>query len=198
VELAHDAASWRPWSPGETAARLRHVRAPWAVAAGWGLELFVGSSWRGHEDIEIAVPATAFAEVAAALPELEFWVPAEDERLRPLADAPEGAHQTWGLDPGAGAWRLDVFREPSTGDTWICRRDDAIRMPYAELVERTAAGIPFVRPEVVLLFKAKRSREKDETDFEAVLPRLDPGRRAWLAGALERVHAGHPWLERLR
>ena len=197
MELEHAAAPWQPWSPGETARRLEHVEAPWAIAAGWALELFVGESWRPHEDLEIAVPAPRFDEVRAALPELEFWVPIGDGRLRPLAESAGESHQTWGLDPVAAAWRLDVFREPSAGDSWICRRDDSIRLAYAELVEHTADGIPFVRPEVVLLFKAKRSREKDEADFDAVLPRLDAARRAWLRAALERVHAGHAWLGRL-
>ena len=197
MELAHDAFPWRPWSPAETARRLEEVEVPWAVAAGWALELFAGEGWRGHEDLEIAVPAARFEEVRAALPGLEFWVPAGDERLRPLADAPTDSHQTWGVDPAARAWRLDVFREPSEGETWICRRDATIRMPYRDLVEHTADGIPFVRPEVVLLFKAKRARAKDEADFDAVLPRLDDARRARLRAALERVHPQHAWLGRL-
>jgi hypothetical protein len=197
VELEHAAAPWRAWTPGETATRLECVAAPWAIAAGWALELFVGESWRTHQDLEVAVPASRFDEVRAALPELEFWVPAGDERLRPLGESATSSQQTWGLDPVAQAWRLDVFREPSAGDTWICRRDPSIRLPYAELVQRTESGIPFVRPEVVLLFKAKRSREKDEADFDAVLPRLDAERRSWLRAALERVHPGHTWLGRL-
>ena len=197
MELEHAAAPWQPWTPGETARRLEHVTAPWAVAAGWALELFVGESWRPHEDLEIAVPAPRFDEVRAGLPELEFWVPAGEGLFRPLAESASESHQTWALDAVAGAWRLDVFREPSAGDTWICRRDPSIRLPHAELVERTPDGIPFVRPEVVLLFKAKRAREKDEADFDALLPRLDATRRSWLTIALERVHPGHAWLGRL-
>jgi hypothetical protein len=196
VEIVHDATPWEAWSPAETAQRLERVAAPWAVAAGWALELFVGEAWRRHEDIEVAVPAARFDEVAPALAGLELWVPVGDGRLRPLADAPP-SHQTWALDATANAWRLDVFREPSEGDTWICRRDAAIRLPYAELVEWTADGIPFVRPEVVLLFKAKATRDKDDDDFAVVVPRLAPGRREWLRASLRRVHPGHGWLERL-
>ena len=51
--------------------------------------------------------------------------------------------------------------------------------------------------EIVLLFKAKHAQEKDDADFAAVLPRLEPERRRWLADALELVHPGHRWLERL-
>ena len=80
------------------------------------------------------------------------------------------------------------------GDTWICRRDERIRLPYAEVVERTPDGIPCVRPEIVLLFKAKSARPKDEPDLAAVLPRLDRARRAQLRSWIELVHPGHFWL----
>jgi hypothetical protein len=94
---------------------------------------------------------------------------------------------------------LDVFREPSEGDTWIYRRDERIRLPYSDVIERTADGTPYARPEIVLLFKAKHSdRPKEEADFAAVLPSLEPGRRRWLAESLALVHPGHPWLERVK
>ncbi len=89
------------------------------------------------------------------------------------------------------------MREPSDGDTWICRRDERIRLPYDQVIERTADGIPYGRPEIVLLFKAKAARPKDDADFLAVLPHLGRERRRWLADALELVHPGHTWLERL-
>jgi len=36
-------------------------------------------------------------------------------------------HQTWVREPGTNVYRLDIFREPHSGDTWICRRDATIR-----------------------------------------------------------------------
>jgi hypothetical protein len=92
---------------------------------------------------------------------------------------------------------LDVFREPADGDTWMCRRDESIRLPYDRVIERTADGLPYLRPEIVLLFKAKHTRPKDDEDFAVVLPRLSAERRAWLADALRLVHPGHRWLGQL-
>jgi hypothetical protein len=106
----------------------------------------------------------------------------------------ETTHQTWGLDRPANVWRIDVFREPHDGDHWLARRDETIRLPYDELIEHSADGIPYERPEVVLLFKAKHSRPKDEADLAAVLPRLSAERRRLLAGWIELVHPGHFWL----
>jgi hypothetical protein len=67
------------------------------------------------------------------------------------------------------------------------------------VIERTDDDIPYGRPEIVLLFKAKHAhRQRDQLDFEAVVPRLEPERRRWLADALERVHPDHRWLDGLK
>ncbi len=195
-----DDAEWDAWHPEEATRRLASVSTPWCVAAGWAIDLFLGEQRREHEDIEIAAPADRFDEVAAALAELELHVVGPGTAV-PLAQATElleTHHQTWGLDRAASVWRIDVFREPSDGDTWICRRDASIRLPYSEAIEKTADGIPYARPEIVLLFKAKQARPKDEGDLAAVLPHLDAARRRWLAESIALVHPGHFWLGDLR
>lgn len=198
-----DLSLWDAWSPEEVARRLEGLRPPWYVAGGWAIELFLGEQLREHEDLEIAVPRERFPEIADALAEFELFVPGRDLTGRslvwPLAEAPDALerhHQTWVREPPTGQWRLDVFREPSSRDTWIFRRDERIRLPYSAVIERSDGGIPYSRPELVLLFKAKRPEEpKNEADLAAVLPRLDRARRSWLAEALALVHPGHPWLE---
>ncbi|RPK58206.1 hypothetical protein EES43_20025 [Streptomyces sp. ADI96-02] len=102
-------------------------------------------------------------------------------------------HQTWVRDPATGKCLLDVFREPHDGDVWICRRDEGIRLPYSEIIHHTQDGIPYLAPELVLLFKAKHARRKDRTDFDATVGRMTPAQRETLAELLDRVHPGHPW-----
>lgn len=207
-------AAWRPWRPEQVAGLLAGIDTPWYVAAGWAIDLFLGSEHREHDDIEIAVPSDRFRQVAEALSDFELFVVGPDlasplpqageengpALATPLAQAGElfeTYHQTWALERASAMWRLDVFREPADGNTWVCRRDERLRLPYDELVERTSGGIPYARPEVVLLFKAKAARPKDDGDFAAVVPLLDPGPRRWLVDALELVHPGHRWLAEL-
>ena len=200
-----DLALWDAWRPDEVAERLAGVQTPWYVAAGWAIDLFLGEERRAHDDLEIAVPRVRFPEIAERLSGFELFVPESELTDRslvwPFAQLPselDERHQTWVRDPASGHWRLDVFREPSDGDVWICRRDERIRLPYPEVIEQTDDGIPYERPELVLLFKARHAeRPKDEGDFAAVLPRLGPTRRRWLVDTLQLVHPGHPWLERL-
>jgi hypothetical protein len=79
------------------------------------------------------------------------------------------------------------------GWAWICRQDASIRFPYDEIIQRTHDGIPYLTPELVLLFKAKHARQKDQADFDATLPRLTAAQRRTLGEFLTRVHPGHRW-----
>jgi hypothetical protein len=191
-----DLETWDAWSPAEAAERLRGVSTPWCVLAGWALDLFIGKQTREHDDLEIGVPADRFGEIRSALGGFEFVVVGDGRAWTMTERTLEAHRQTWVREPG-GPWRLDVIRERWDGDAWVYRLDARIRLPVTGLVLRTNEGIPFVRPEVVLLFKAQAPRPKDTTDFEAVLPHLDDGSRAWLRSALALAHPDHAWLEQL-
>jgi hypothetical protein len=186
------------WRPQQAAERLAGVSTPWCVAAGWALDLFRGEQSRPHGDLEIAVPAARFPEIRDRFPEY-VWDAVGSGRVWAAAEEPvlAATHQTWRRDPASGRYLLDTVREPHEGGTWICRRDEGLRLPYDAIIERTPDGIPYLVPELVLLFKAKANRPKDQADFAAVLPLLSRARREALGGWLEHVHPGHPWLTEL-
>lgn len=196
---APEVPPWDPWHPREVAERLSGVDVPWCVVAGWAIDLFRGVTTRVHEDTEIAIPVGRFLEIRHALSEFEFDVVGSGH-VWPLDEheAFDVMHQTWVRDRTTGIYHLDIFREPHDGAAWICRRDETIRRPYAEIINTTEDGIPYMLPEIVLLFKAKHDQPKDNADFAGALPLLDSARRRWLADALQSVHPGHHWLAELR
>ncbi|MEU3520931.1 hypothetical protein ABZ770_37700 [Streptomyces sp. NPDC006654] len=201
IELSPDEIEALParwsfcWTPSEVAQKLAGISTPWYVAAGWALDLFRGKQTRAHGDIEIAIPAASFPEVRDRFPGYVFdavgsgriWEDATPEVLAAVL-------QTWLRDGATGNYLLDVFREPHNGDTWICRRDERIRLPYSSIIHHTQNGIPYLVPELVLLFKAKHVRRKDQTDFEATVPHMTSAQRETLAELLTCVHPGHPWI----
>lgn len=198
TEAEADARWARAWTPVEVTARLEGVPVPWYVAGGWAIDLFAGGQTREHGDLEIAVPAARFPEIRARFPEYAFDVVASGRIWELTPEVSALTHQTWLRDPSTGDYRVDVFREPHEGPTWICRRDPSIRLPYTSVIRRTPDGIPYLAPELVLLFKAKAVRPKDQQDFDGALPLLDGSARRTLATLLDRVHPGHDWLVDLR
>jgi predicted kinase len=198
--VAPDLEAWDAWDPPTVAGLLDGVGTPWCVVGGWALDLFRGEQTREHEDIEIAVPQSDFDLVRAKLADYEFWV-AGSGGVWPLDEAGDAFfahHQTWVREPSTGAWRLDVMRNPDDGGQWVCRRDRRIRRPYAEAMSFTSDGIPFLVPELVLLFKGKNTRPKDDEDLAATIRELNAETRSWLAGALEQVYGrDHRWIPAL-
>jgi uncharacterized protein CbrC (UPF0167 family) len=196
AEIEALGARWsHSWAPSDVARHLADIAAPWCVAAGWALDLFRGRQTREHGDIEIAIPAASFPEVRGRFPGYVFDAVGSGRIWEDATpDALAAVHQTWLRDPATGNYLLDVFREPHDGDTWICRRDERIRFPYSEIIHHTQDGIPYLAPELVLLFKAKHARQKDQADFDATVPRMSRAQRETLAGLLARVHPGHRWL----
>jgi hypothetical protein len=92
-------------------------------------------------------------------------------------------------------WALDVIVGEGDDDRWRYRRDPRIELPWAEAVLATAEGLPYLAPDLQLLFKSKGLRPKDRTDATELVPHLDPRRRHRLAGWLA---GDHPWQALLR
>ncbi|MEU1736905.1 hypothetical protein [Streptosporangium sp. NPDC020145] len=183
------------WTPGEVARRLAGVSTTWCVAAGWALDLFRGRRTREHGDIEIAVPAADFPEVRDRFPGYALDAVSSGTLWEnATADVLAATHQTWLREPSTGDYLLDVFREPHDGSTWICRHDETVRLPYEDIIDHSPDGIPYLVPELVLLFKAKHARPKDHRDFHGTVPHLTPAQRRTLADLLAHTYPGHPWL----
>lgn len=191
-------SAWAPWSPQQAARALAGLDVPWCVIGGFAIDLFLGEATRSHEDLEISIPRSAFASLRTRLSNFKFHVVGNGQVRALPSDALPGneTHQNWVLDEAANAWRMDVMLEPGDKQTWIFRRDERVRAPRARMIS-TREGVPFLKPEGVLLYKAKLQRPKDEQDFAAVRPRLEPQARTWLRETLLLVHPGHAWIPAL-
>lgn len=78
----------------------------------------------------------------------------------------------------------------AVGAFWVYRRGArCISRPLAD-VTRNRDGIPFLAPEVVLLFKSRSRSAKDQRDLETALPVLNAEQRSWLQDTLEHLPRG--------
>ena len=92
-----------------------------------------------------------------------------------VGDRRRAIEEPWDPIPG----EIEFFLNDVEDGIWLCRRDERVTRPVAELTTRTAAGTPIVVPEIQLLYKAKHHLDKDEHDFRHALgeslPSSGPG-----------------------
>jgi hypothetical protein len=90
------------------------------------------------------------------------------------------------------------MRIPDDRQNWICSLDRSIYRPFSDAIAETTGGVPFLLPELVLLYKGLETRPKDQADFDATLPLLDDQAKVWLHDALVQARGSeHPWLRAL-
>lgn len=191
--------AWNAWSPAQLADRLQHMSAIWYVVGGWALDLWRDTLTRDHDDLEFAILPESLPAFRDSLRDLDFFAAHAGTLTHlPSGSAPAAdVAQFWGMDVGAGCWRVDMMLERGTPERWVYKRDPAISAPRAAMIRRSVTGIPYLAPAAVLLFKAKYRRDKDEADFINAMPRLDPRDRAMLRDWLDIAHPGHAWRDLL-
>ena len=200
VEAKGDVLRWEPLTPQQVVELMRGVDVPWFIAGGWALDLFLGRQTRAHNDIEIAVFRADEAKVRKHLRGWELFV-AGSGTLTPLADRdplPAAAHELWCRQRGHEAWQLEILIEEREGDRWVYRRHPRVGAHWKDIGRFTNDGIPYIRPDVQLLYKSKNPRPSDESDLLAVLPRLDAAQRGTLYAWIGTTAASHRWLERIK
>ena len=206
AEAAEDAeffrryGPWQPFDPTEAAGLFDQLGIDWWVAGGLAAEAFHGVA-RGHDDIDVAIFRRDLPILRAAVEgRFDIWS-AGSGSLRPVDDRfpepPADSDQVWLREHALAPWRVDVLLNPDVDGHWQSRRDLAFLAPL-ESVTWTRDGIRYLNPEIVLAFKARHCRSKDEHDFAAIVPRLDASARGWLRDYLERCEPGHVWIDRLR
>lgn len=194
-----DLGEWNPLHPEEVRACLAGVDARWWIAGGWAIDLFLGRQTREHADLDVGLLRGDEPKLFERFAGWEFFSARSGKlhRLEPGTSLDESDHSVWCRPGPALPWSVELMPNEWRGDCWVYRRDPGIERPLDEIVRHDPRGIPYLVPEVQLLFKSKRLRAKDTRDLEAVLPRLGAAPRAWLEHALQRVDPTHPWLSRL-
>ncbi|MFJ8073782.1 nucleotidyltransferase domain-containing protein [Streptomyces sp. NPDC096176] len=199
---ADELGRWVPDSPEEVAKVFAKAAFPWWIAGGYAIELAVGRELRPHADVDVLVLRRDQALARNLLAGWDLYVadPPGQGQLRPWRSGealPPPLHDIWCRRTPVAPWSVQLMLDEAEGDQWVSRRAPQIQLPIERLGRTSPTGTPYLAPEVQLFYKAKATRAKDETDFEAVLPLLNAPQRAWLADAIQVVAPDHPWRTRL-
>ena len=202
--MSEERQIWDPMSVEDTASLLWGVSTPWWIAGGWAIDLFLGRQTRPHGDTDVLVRRDSQLEVQAYLvdkglrlyktqqPGLKPWLPGEFQD-RPFDDV-------WCRWTPDSPWVLQLMLLDTDGADWVFKCDPSIRGPLDTLGFLTSSGVPYLRPHIQLLYKAKPEvLGKDQADFDLAVPLLPREHQEWLLCHLEkRFDEGHPWIAQLR
>jgi len=188
-----------PMTLGQVKALFDGADFRWWICGGWSLELDEVPR-RDHEDVEVGVARADLDAVRSWLADYHLWDihTGTLTYLWPKLAVPDDHEQLWVRRDAESPWLMDLMLTPVDGETWFYKRDRRLTLPFSEAVVTGSDGIPRQRPEIGLLFKARRRAPRDEEDFAAVLPRLSDSDRSWLRAAIDLTEPpGNPWLELL-
>jgi len=183
---------------------MSQMRAPFYFAGGWAIDLHLGRVTREHQDIDVLVMRRDHLGLHEALKQfsLKKIIPHPESLANrgTVADWPPGerlelpVHQINAYRAGETGPAFQVMLAESSDSEWIFRRNPRIRMPISQMGFRPLLGLPYLAPEIVLLFKAKHLEARDRVDFDNARPLLSADARGWLRDAIEKTHPGHEWL----
>ena len=190
----------------EVAEALGNLRAPFYFAGGWAIDLHLGRVTREHHDIDALVMRRDHLLLHKALRgfSLKKIIPHPDgmpPNRGTIVEWPAGerlelpVHQVNAYRAGESELAFQVMLAESRGSDWIFRRNPDVSMPISKMGFHPLWGLPYLAPEIVLLFKAKHLEARDRVDFDHAIPALSVDARRWLRDAIEKTHPGHEWLK---
>lgn len=164
----------------------------WWIAGCHALELHLDRSWREHHDTDISFRRVDYAAIRQLLIGWHISI-ASNGILSPWFGGPLLAelneNNLWCKETPEGSWRLDLTVSEGNDSEWIFRRNRSLRLPWDIAILKSQQGIPYLAPELQLLFKSKNSRSKDDQDAAEVIPQLDIDRQNFLKDVLPENHS---------
>ncbi|GAB6927262.1 hypothetical protein JCM10914A_12450 [Paenibacillus sp. JCM 10914] len=200
--MRSDYSNWEPLSVMEIVHIFNDIPAQWYIAGGWALDLYLGQQSREHSDIDITILREEQTIVYEKLSsewtlykahhgKLSLWE--KGEHLDIVGDV-------WVSRDCKSPFAFQLMLVDTEQEQWIYKRQPAIRRPLDDILLTTASGVPYLKPEIQLLYKGGGSqvRPKDEQDLMTVLPILNEQAKEWLRYALnEQFPEGHPWVTQI-
>ena len=182
---------------------LNNFSKPWYIAGGWAIDLYLGRVTRIHKDIEIAIFRQDQKELYDYLNDLilDKVIPGLYKRERWLRNEwlSLPIHEIHATSPSKEkSNNFEILLNESDHRYWYFRRNQQVKRLLYKIGKIGYQGIPYLSPEVVLLYKAKEPTPSDLSDFLQTADLLTIEERTWLGKAIADCYQSHPWYSFIR
>jgi hypothetical protein len=168
--------SWEPLSLEGARSLFRDAPFRWWISGGQALELHLHRQWRDHHDLDIGVLRNQVDAVSRWLEEWDL--------------VPAGVNNLWARRAVKEPFQFDLTIGEGNESEWFFRRNPTVARPWPSAVLFTSDGLPYLAPELQLLFKGRDPRPQDDHDAREVIPALTIEERNFL---FEHIADNHPW-----
>ena len=162
---------------------------PWFIAGGWAIDLFLDEKTREHEDIEIGIYRKDQMKLFRYFEKQRKYFIDNKSRI--------GKHEKkqWNkeylrlpiheLYIEVNGLDIEVLLNEKDDRHWIYRRNSKIMHEDDGVILRNKERIPYLCPEIVLLYKSKHMKEKDIHDMENAIPKMNESQVKWLLDSID-------------
>ncbi len=194
----------------------------WCYCGGWAIDLFMGKESRPHKDLDIVIFDDQIKGTIAYMLEMGWNVEAPTRQgFVPVTVENCDTYSFDNLWCMNRAYPMDYIKvdEQSTYNFYHYERTVQENMDFVEIqlnareegyfVYRsnpsirleldkafyTYEGLPFLAPEIVLLYKSKYLSADNQNDFDLVVSKMNDAQKIWLKEALILEYGNdHPWV----
>ena len=156
---------WEPITPRDVAEVLAGFQAPWWIAGGSAIELFLGRTTRRRYDLDLAILRRDQLALRRHLADWDLHLATPERRLYPwdgrFLELPVA--RFWVRRKPGTPWWLDGRLEEARGERWFYRLDERSRSPSPSSAERPTRE-----------FRSSRPRSRSSTCSSVRRPRRRP------------------------
>ncbi len=201
---------------------LGDLEAKWCFCGGWAIDLFVGRESRAHKDLDIMVFKNDLKETISYMknhgwkveaPTRQGFIPVDTENFEtfeyenlwcmneeyPLDYLKIDEQASYNFyhyerEVQTDVDFLDILLNTSDDGYFVYQQNEAIKLEISKALY-SEGGIPYLAPEIVLLYKSKCLSEDNRADFDVATAKMHPDQKEWLGQALKNEYGSdHPWV----
>ena len=206
---------------------LKNINIDYAICGGSAIDLFVGRKTRPHKDLDVAVFLEDRDKIVQYMLEMgwDIYEPCGSGYLHKITSVKDQMRiktNIWCVKPSSSHYHftdhgnnmyavqqdgleqegLDfiefLFNKREDGH-FLYSRNNNIRKDMGKAVLLTETKIPYLAPEIVLLYKSTALYNYEyKQDFDVALIKMNSEDREWLKSSLVCIFPdGHEWISRI-
>lgn len=205
---------------------LENMNVKWCFCGGWALDLFMQNKTRPHKDLDIMVFKRDLKDTISYLKDQgwrvevptrqgfmpvdvdnyqdfdyeNLWCMNENYPIDYLKVDEQGSCTFYQYDRDIQdkVDFMEILLNIFESNMFVYRRNTDIRLAIDKAIYEFE-GLPYLAPEIVLLYKSKYLSEDNQSDFDSVQVKLNTSQRMWLKNALTLEYGSdHPWVVALQ